>query len=260
MDKIAELLKGVGASDELAGQICEELKRYDKQVHQKYETAYQKKMEKARELCMEEVNGSKLQLANKVSLFLESKRNEIETRLEQLNSLEETDAMSKLRSMKQLMEGIEVADDSELKALKAQLEDLNKKNRSLLEEKKAAEIAANRANEMALSILRESKKSSLPKEFLEQQEKMKEKAAKKDEDEGDEAKVDLECTTGAVAASTSEPVEEDKKPETIGESIKVQKTPSKTTRRTLVESQTPKKKKVILGGSNDILAIAQSID
>ena len=55
MDKIRELLKKIGASEELATQIMEELDRYTTSSREKLETEYQVRIQKAKKVCLEEV-------------------------------------------------------------------------------------------------------------------------------------------------------------------------------------------------------------
>ena len=161
MNKIIALLKEIGASDQLASAVSEELVKYDKEIHDKYQTAYNIKLQKAKQICIEEVENYKVDLANKVSVFLESKAAQIEKRIEKQRAVEESSAMGKLQSIRNITEGIEVASDAEIKALRERIEQLSNKVKTLTEEKKRAEIAANRANEMALSIIRESRAKAM---------------------------------------------------------------------------------------------------
>ena len=157
MDKIMELLKKIGASDDFANQLCEELGRFDKAVHEKYETQYKDKMAKAKQVCLEEVEKYKLELARKVEIFLESKSSEIERSIDQRKAAEETEATGKLRRVREVTEGIEVADDAEVKAMKEQVRKLTTQTQTLTEEKTRAEEAANRANAIAMDVIREHK-------------------------------------------------------------------------------------------------------
>jgi len=159
MDKIMELLKAIGGSDELVQQICEELKSYDKEIQNKYEELHKVKLSKAKKVCMEEVEAYKLELSRKVSTFLESKSAEIEKRLEERKAIEESEATSKLRRVREVTEGIEVADDAEVQALKEQVKQLTQDKRTLSEEKATAEELANRANAIAMDVIREHKQN-----------------------------------------------------------------------------------------------------
>ncbi|MBD3408399.1 MAG: hypothetical protein GF411_19910 [Candidatus Lokiarchaeota archaeon] len=157
MDKIVEILKKIGASDDLANQVCEELQRFEKSVHDKYEARYQDKLEKAKQICLEETQKYKLELSRKVGIFLESKSSEIEKSIDQRKAIEDSEAMVTLRRVREVTEGIEVADDAEVQALKEQVKKLTTQTQALVEEKNRAEAAANRANAIAMDVIREHK-------------------------------------------------------------------------------------------------------
>lgn len=244
MDKIKGLLEKIGASEELANQLCEELERYDKQIQEKYEEAYQTKLAQAKKICVEEVNKHKVDLARKVRVFLEGKSGQIEQRLDQQRAIEEGKADGKLRRIREITEDIEVADNAELQALKKKLQKLETRNVQLTEEKKKALVAANRANKIALEVLERNNKKSIA--------------------EGEEKK--------PVVESKEEPKPEQKVEETkekqkaLKEEVtktKKKVAKPKTTRRTIVENQKPAKKKPINGGfdaDKDILDIANNIE
>jgi small-conductance mechanosensitive channel len=243
MEKIAALLKEMGASDELVGQICEHLETYDKQIHDKYNAAYNDKLSKVKAVCVENVNKYKTKLAQKVSVFLESKSTEIEKRLEQDRAIEEAEASSKLRDVKNLVEEIEVADDAEIKALKEENSKLSADNTALRKAKKSAEVAANRANEMALSLVRENKAIA--------------------ESRKEESKKTVEESTTPETKVTTE--EKKAKKKTVKEGIvkkRLNGAKPKTTRKTLKESQAPasKETKGQLSVDGDIADIASQLD
>lgn len=264
MDKIIQLLKEIGASDELADAISEELQKYDAEIHEQYKGVYNAKLQKAKQLCAEEVENYKVDLANKVSVFLESKSSQIEKKLEQQRSIEEGNAMSKLRTVREITEDIEVASDAEIKAMKAKLDKTLKENENLLEDKKRAEIAANRANEMALSIIRERKEAEEDGVDGKKMESMPPSVRKKIEQGQDEEDGKGEDEEGEEDGEVMESKRR-KKPvvkEDLSKRRKKSAKPS-STRRTLVESQVPSKKSNnsgISGPDRDIMEIANSLD
>ena len=156
MKKIKGLLKQIGASDELAGQICEQFECHDKQIQEKYEGVYASKIDQAKQICVEEVQKYKVELARKVRLFLEGKSSHVEKRLDQQRAIEEGAAKAMLRQVRELTEGIEVADNADFQVLQAKLDKLETKNIQLTEAKKNAVLAANRANKIALEVLNRS--------------------------------------------------------------------------------------------------------
>jgi hypothetical protein len=253
MEKIIELLKQIGASDDLAKQLCEELKRHDLNLHEKYEKLYKQKLDEAKKICVEEVNKFKSDMARKVSVFLESKVGQIEKRVEQQKAVEELEASSKLRQVREITEGVEVADDAELKALREKVETQDAKIKTLAEEKKKAEVSANRANEMALEIIREHKSviASAPKTEKTEQAKPEEKKV---------------VTEGKATEAGKAGEKKNDAQKTLKENIEkkrrmISTARPMTTRKTLVESQVPATEKKVEGivADNDIASIANQI-
>jgi hypothetical protein len=259
MEKIKGLLKQIGASDEFASQLCEELERYDQQVQDKYEAIYTEKVAQAKQICVEEVAKYKVDLARKVRVFLESKSSQVEKRLDQQRSSEEGEAKAMLRKVKELTEGIEVADDAELQGLRNKIQKLEEKTTQLAEDKQRAIVAANRANKIALEVL--DRKSKEPVE--ESKEAVTEEPAKSEEtvSESKEAPVEAKAKTETKKKLSV------KSKKALKESIKKTKTKQakpKTTRRTLAESQTLKSAKSTdeslgIEADSDILDIANGL-
>lgn len=160
MDKIKELLKSLGASDELAKSICEEFERYTTSLKESYEKDYTAKIEKAKQICVEEVQAEKINLARKVGVFLESKAKAIEAAIKSQRISEDTEATSLLKRTKMLLEGIMVekegSSNRELQSLTKKAERLEKALGSLKEERDRAIEKANRANEIAVKTLRKN--------------------------------------------------------------------------------------------------------
>lgn len=252
MDKIKGLLKQIGASEELAGQICEQFECHEKQIQEKFEGVYKTKLSQAKKICVEEVSKYKVELARKVRLFLEGKSGQIEKRLDQQRAIEEGEAKATLRQVREITEGIEVADDAELQTLRAKLDKLETKNVQLTEEKKKAFVAANRANKIALEILERNNKEVVS----EKTEPKKEEGKTVSEGKVEEKKV--------VKAEKTQ-----KKQKALKEDVKkkkVKQAKPKTTRRTLAESQStktakkPVDKTTGIEADNDILNIADTIE
>ena len=253
MDKIRDLLKQIGASEELASQLCEELERHDKQIQEKYEGVYQTKLGEAKKICVEEVDKYKVDLARKVRVFLEGKSSQVENRLDQLRAIEEGEAKAVLRKVREITEDIEVADDAELKALKERIGKLQTVNTQLTEDKQKAITAANRANKIALEII-ERKTATTVSEGTEEKKESKEKK---------EEVVSEEVKAKAKKVQTEEKATKKK---TLKEDVKKKKSIAakpKTTRRTLTESQkapaASKDESLGIEADKDILDIACQI-
>jgi hypothetical protein len=249
MDKIKGLLTQIGASEDLAKQLCEELESYDKQIQVRYENVYKTKLDQAKTICVEEVKKYKVDLARKVRVFLEGKSSQVENRLDQQRAIEEGEAKVMLRKVKELTESIEVADDAELQALRSKLGKLETKNVQLAEDKKKALVAANRANKIALEIIERSNRQVVS-------------------EEDSKPEVPKEGEKVVAEAKKVKKAEGIKKQKALKEEVKRKKTKQakpKTTRRTLTESQSPqtakpRDKALGIEADNDILNIAESID
>lgn len=255
MDKIKALLQKVGASNELASQICEELEQYDAKVHEKYKKVYQTKLNQAKQICIEEVQKYKVELAQKVKIFLEGKSNQIEKRLDQLRAIEEGEAKALLRKVKEITEGIEVADDAKLRALKEKIEKLEAKNSQLMEEKKKALVAADRANKIALDIIEKSK-VFIKEETEESKDEKGQEQSKSDGGDGEEMEEKVGCEV-----TNKDDSNKGNKAAKIKAILKgkIKQRKPQTTRKTLAESQVTTTASVITETDNDILKIANSI-
>lgn len=156
MDKLRELLKQLGGSDELIGAISEELGRYGEELKEQYSRDFNDRIQKARQICLEEVQKEKSALARKVSIFLESKLEAIDKAAEKHRLQEDTEAVSKLKRMRAYLEDVQLDDNGqsrELQETKKQLTRLNKAFKTLKEERDVAVYKANQANEIALKAL-----------------------------------------------------------------------------------------------------------
>ncbi|MEM3000599.1 MAG: hypothetical protein QXU32_00765 [Nitrososphaerales archaeon] len=162
MEKLKELLKGIGASEELTNAFCEELERYTNALKEKFEKEYWQKIERAKAVCIEEVNKEKAALARRVKTFLESKAAAMEQAAANKRAIEESESAARLKKVKALLEGISI-DDSGVTSQK--LQDEQKKNARLekalaamREERNLAVAKANTANEIAAKALQRNRK------------------------------------------------------------------------------------------------------
>ena len=271
MEKIRELLGKIGASESLANAVCEEMERYSTALKEKNEKELQEKIGKVKSICIEEVQKEKINLARKVSTFLESKAEAIERAMKRQRVAEESEATSLLKKAKSILEGIDLGGEvssRELHSLQKKAERLEKAIGTLREERNRAIGKANKANEIAVKVL---KRNQLYESKLKQ-------AGILVEAKGGEAK----CECGSPVAEgmktckkcgdlkvTKEKgkgkVEESKNRlakalvesrNRLGKGRKVPARP-KSTRRTLIESEIPGT--YIQGGSPDITKIASEM-
>lgn len=160
MDKLKELFQQLGGSDELVQALSEELSRYGEELKEQYDRDFDVRIQKARQICLEEVQKEKAALARKVSIFLESKLEAFEKAAEKQRLQEDTEASNKLKHMRALLEDIALEDNGqsrELQDTKKQMARLNKAFKTLKEERDVAVRKANKANEIALKTLKKNR-------------------------------------------------------------------------------------------------------
>lgn len=162
MDKILALLKeGLGASDELAAGLKNELELYAKSLKERYEAEYQKKVERAKQVCVEEVNKEKTRLSKSVKTFLESKAAAIEQAVARQRAIEESESAARLKKAKAILEGVELTDkgatSQDLQDAQKKITRLEKALNSLREERNLAVQKANTANDIAAKALQRTR-------------------------------------------------------------------------------------------------------
>lgn len=161
MDKLKELLKGIGASGELTSAICEELERYSASLKSRYDAEYQQKIERAKKVCVEEVNKEKSALARRLKTFLESKAAAIEQAAARQRAIEESESAARLRKAKAVLEGVELKEgsmtNSELQDALKKVGRLEKACATLKEERNLAVAKANTANAIAAKALQRNR-------------------------------------------------------------------------------------------------------
>jgi uncharacterized protein YdiU (UPF0061 family) len=161
MVKIKELLKGIGASDELAVALCEELERYSAALKTKYEHEYSQKIGRAKQVCVEEVNKEKAAMARRVKTFMESKVASMEQAYAGRRAIEESESASRLKKAKAILEGVEIKDggvtNQTLEERDKKIARLEKAINSLKEERNLAVAKANTANDIAAKALQRNR-------------------------------------------------------------------------------------------------------
>lgn len=161
MDKLKELLKGIGASEALTAGICEELEHYSASLKSRYDAEYQQKIERAKKVCVEEVNKEKAALARRLKTFLESKAAAIEQAAARTRAIEESESASRLRKAKAVLEGVELKEgsvtNSEIQDAQKKIGRLEKACATLKEERNQAVAKANTANAIAAKALQRNR-------------------------------------------------------------------------------------------------------
>lgn len=235
MDKLRTLLKGIGATDDLADAICEEFVRYENALKEKYDEDYRDKIIRAKEICMEEVDKEKARLARLTKVYLESKASSMEQAAARNMAAEETEAASTLKRVMNLLEGVDPDDagnSREVQAMNTKMARLERVVEVMKEERLAAIEKANRANQIADNLLKKNRiLESTLKKFGSMDKPGKEDEQASEEKEKPKKKLDESRTVGTRKRSKKESRERlDSKRSTSQRPV--------STRRTLAESQT----------------------
>ena len=107
MNKIKGLLEKSGCNPELVDKICESLEEYKVTLREQYDSEYKDRIEKAKKVCIEETEAHKRELARRVQIFCETKSAAIEAQIAKQSALSESEAVTRLKNIRSLLEGIE---------------------------------------------------------------------------------------------------------------------------------------------------------
>lgn len=235
MEKIIEMLKGLGASEDLAKAFTEELQSYTTSVKSKLEEDYQKKLGKAQKICVEEVQKEKRELARKLKTFLESKAAAFEQAAARQRAIEESQSAALLKKAKAVLENVELketgATNGKLDEASKTIARLQKACATLKEERNQAVAKANTANDIAAKALQRNR-------ILESKSTVTEGWCKEHNMPFAKDASCAKCGDGDKGEKKDEPkkVDESKQPKRLDESRKVP-AGSQAPRRTLNESQ-----------------------
>jgi len=156
MNKIKSLLEKAGCQTDLVGKICEALEDYKVTLREQYDIEYQNKVEQAKKVCIDETESHKRELARRVQIFCETKTAAIEAQLAKQSALSESEAMTKLKNIISLLEGIEPNGELNGQAT-AVIEKARLKIQQVNEEKQRAVEAVNRQTAIAEKVLKHNR-------------------------------------------------------------------------------------------------------
>lgn len=257
MEKLKELLQKAGASAELSNEIVEAFDAYKAQLKNDADRLFEQRLQKAKEVCQQIVEEEKERLARKVAVFLESKARKIEEAAERHRKIEESEASAMLRQVEALVTGRDLndgvgGDDRKLQAAKTTITRLQEQLANLSEERDLAIAKSNRAHKIAERAL--SRNHELESHLREGSDFIDKKKAEAAEKKG--KKEEPEATETPVEESRKTP----RKSKRLDESRKTSAKP-KSTRKTLVESQTkpPRKQSRDSGIDPKIAELAKRI-
>lgn len=156
MNKILELLEKAGVKKELASSIGESLEQYKTSLKEQFEADFTAKVEQAKKICIEETEAHKRELARRFEVFLETKYGAIEAAFQKQAAVHESEAVTKLKDVKSLLEGImPTGQDGAANTGKiaTALEKAQHQIKQLTEERDQAVAKANKQNGVAETVL-----------------------------------------------------------------------------------------------------------
>jgi hypothetical protein len=167
MKKIKALLEKAGVNPEVAGKICESMDTFKNSLREQYEREYAAKVEQAKNVCIEETEAHKRELARRVQIFCETKSAAIEAQLAKQSALNESAAVTKLNNIAGLLQGFE-PNSKPIGQVTAVVEKLKKKAQVATEERKKAVALANRKTAIAERALAKNRELTAKVNILEQ--------------------------------------------------------------------------------------------
>lgn len=155
--KIKTLLEKSGCNPELADSICVALEEYKTTLREQYDSDYQNRVEQAKKVCIEETEAHKRELARRVQIFCETKAAAIEAQLAKQSALSESEAVTRLKNIVALLEGVEPNGEPNGQSTAA-LEKAKLKIRQVNEERSRAVEVANRQMAISEKALKENRR------------------------------------------------------------------------------------------------------
>lgn len=232
MDELKELLKKLGISEDGIATLTESLETFRRTVEEEAEKRLNERLDKAKQVCLEEVEQEKQRIVRLVEVFLESRTNTINREAQKQAAIGESESSKTLRELKSLLEGVKLENiPEEYQAAVAENRKLRIKLHESEESKKALLERSARATGIAARSLKYAK--SLQEKFA--------------------------GVTAATASTTT--VKEGKEKEGAKlEALRETTQKPQTVRPILTESQTPAKKDERTQGDPNVLAIAGKMD
>lgn len=157
MNKIKGLLEKAGCNPELVGGICEALDSYKSDLREQFEADYKHRVEQAKKVCIDETESHKRELAKRVQIFCETKAAAIEAQLARQSALSESEAVTRLKGIVSLLEGIEPNGDPSGRATAA-LEQARRRIQQVNEDRQKALEVANRQTAIAEKALKQNRR------------------------------------------------------------------------------------------------------
>ncbi len=154
MQKIRDLMMKCGLSEEAADNVCQSITEHISSCRATLEEDYNTRAEAAKRICVEETEAHKLELGRRLQIFCEANHAKIESIVAKQSSQREGQATGTLETIKSLLEGITIADDT---GVKAQLQQLQEQNQKLQQKLNEAVKQANNQTQLASRVLKRNR-------------------------------------------------------------------------------------------------------
>ncbi len=168
MDKIKKLLEQAKVSPELAQKITESLAKYKETLREQFDKEYAAKVEQVKKVCIDETENHKRELARRVQIFCETKGTAIEAHIAKQAAISESDALSKLKTVKAMLTGIALNEGPNGQTT-AGLGQLKKRLQLATESKTKALEVANKQTAIAESVLKKNRELATENSKLKKQ-------------------------------------------------------------------------------------------
>jgi len=154
MQKIRDLMMKCGLSEEAADNVCQAITEHITSCRTTLEEEYNTRAEAAKRICVEETEAHKLELGRRLQIFCEANHAKIESIIAKQSGQREGQATGTLETIKSLLEGITIADDT---GIKAQLQQLQEQNQKLQQKLNEAIKQANNQTQLASRVLKRNR-------------------------------------------------------------------------------------------------------
>lgn len=155
MEKIKALLESCGLSPEVSQRVCDAIGEYRDTIKESLEADYATKIDRAKQLCLEETMAHKAELARRVQIYLEAKNNLIESTIRRQMAVRDTEAVAALGRVQNVLSGV----DSNLteKGLREEVAKLRTKAAKVITERDQAKATAQRLSAIADRAIKRNK-------------------------------------------------------------------------------------------------------
>ena len=152
-DKIKALMLKSGLSQEATNGLCEAIESHLSERYARQDAEFNAKLSKAKQVCVEEVESHKRELARRIQIFCEAKGQAIESTIAKQTAIKESAAFAKLKDIQALLAGVELNGEQN-GALRAEISQMKNRVTKLNEERARAIEKANRANAISERLLK----------------------------------------------------------------------------------------------------------